>query len=171
MRGKKIILLGFSGGGKTTVGKLLSERTGMPDLDTDAMIVESEGRSIADIFASEGEPYFRDLETGLLERLLNDDVPAVLAIGGGMPVRPVNREYLKRLGRVFYLKARIETLARRLKGDTDRPLLQTDDLEGRIRRMLADRENIYLEMADNIIDTDDMTAEETADRIISLVKH
>ena len=81
------------------------------------------------------------------------------------------KKYLKRLGRVFYLKARIETLARRLKGDTDRPLLQTDDLEGRIRRMLADRENIYLEMADNIIDTDDMTAEETADRIISLVKH
>ena len=170
MKGKKIILLGFSGGGKTTVGKLLSEKLGIPDLDTDEMIASSQGRSISDIFASSGEACFRDMETGLLEKLTEDDTPAVLAIGGGMPVRPVNREYLKRLGRVFYLQAKVETLVERLKGDTGRPLLQTDDLEGRIRQLLSEREDIYLEMADDIISTDNITAEETADMIISMTR-
>ena len=167
-KGEMIVLLGFSGGGKTTVGALLSEKLGIPVYDTDAMIEQREGKRISDIFAEDGEEHFRDLETDLLRELTGRSGRAVLAIGGGMPVREENRIYLKQLGTVFYLKAEPDTLLSRLRGDTSRPLLKSADLKQRILQLLAERENIYLAAADKIIPTDQICAEETAERIIQI---
>ena len=163
---QRLILLGFSGGGKTTIGARISERLGLAFLDTDDMIAAREGRSINEIFAADGELFFRDLETALLEELVRSDTPAVVSIGGGMPVRKKNRALLKQIGRILYLKASVDTLARRLEGDTGRPLLRSAaDLKSRIRQMLDDRESIYLSLADEIIVTDEQSPDETADEI------
>ena len=165
-KGGCLILMGFMGAGKTTVGELLAGKLGMKLLDTDQMIELEDGRPITEIFRLEGDTAFRHMETHLLEALCGMELNAVISIGGGMPVRRVNRELMARIGKVIYLRARIDTLVGRLQGDHDRPLLQSGDLHGRIENLLNAREEIYLEAADEVIWTDDMTAAQVADRII-----
>ena len=160
-----IILMGFMGSGKTTVGETLSTRLGIPVMDTDQMIERREGRIISEIFATDGETAFRNMETALLEELSETEMKAVISIGGGMPVRKVNRELLRKIGTVVYLRTGIETLVGRVQGDTSRPLLQTEDLHGRIVNLLGSREQIYLDTADLIIDTDDLMPGQVADEI------
>ena len=169
--GNCIILIGFMGCGKTTVGKKLAEQTGMPFLDTDDLIVQQEGCSVAEIFEKRGEPYFRDLETGVLRRLLEEKVSCVLAVGGGLPVREENRTLMRRLGTVIYLTAETETLVRRLEKDTGRPLLKGgNSLRERIGQLMAQRGRIYRDAADREIATDGLTKEETARRCAQSVK-
>ena len=151
---KHIILVGFMGAGKTSIGKQLSKLTGMQFLDTDEWIEEQQQKKISDIFAESGETYFRDLETDALKQLLNSKERLVIAVGGGLPVREENRRYLRELGTVVYLKAEIETLVGRLQGDTTRPKLQGGDLRGRIEELMAARGAIYEEVATIEISTD-----------------
>ena len=100
-----LILIGFMGAGKTTVGKLLAREKGLQFVDTDDRIVAEQKQSIPDIFSKYGESFFRDLETDLLRRMKEDTRHSVISVGGGMPVREENRKLLRALGCVIYLTA------------------------------------------------------------------
>lgn len=151
-----IILIGFMGCGKTSVGKRLSEICNMRFMDTDEYIVTKEQCSISEIFEKKGEKYFRNLETESLMELLEKNLSnTVISVGGGLPVKEENRELLKRLGMVVYLRANAETIYKRLRHDTTRPLLQTENPRGRIADLLNDREQLYEAAANFMVDVDD----------------
>lgn len=151
---KNIILIGFMGVGKTTVGKQLAREFGMTFVDTDERIEAEQGRTIPEIFQSEGESYFRDLETKLLKDMQEDTKDSVISVGGGLPVRPENRALLRKLGCVIYLSAEKETILGRVKNDGSRPMLQGEDLEARVTRLMREREAYYQEAAHLEIWTD-----------------
>lgn len=162
---KNVILIGFMGCGKTTVGLKLSYRLKMPVEDTDKFIEQREGRSISEIFAQDGEAYFRALETKTLEEFRDRAYTRIISVGGGTPVNPVNRELLKQCGTVVYLRVRPETVYERLKGDTTRPLLQCEDPLTKIRTLLEARKEVYENAADIIIDVDDINMEEVLEQL------
>lgn len=162
---KNIVLTGFMGSGKTSVGLRLSYRLRRPVEDTDKMIERREGRTINEIFAQEGEAYFRQQETELLRELTQRHSPVIFSVGGGTPVRPENRELLKQLGMVVLLRIRPETVYQRLKEDTTRPLLQCADPLGRIRELMESRREAYENCADLILDVDDLEMEEILTKI------
>ena len=149
-----IFLIGFMGSGKTTVGLRLSYRLRQAVVDTDKEIEREENRTIAEIFAAQGEAYFRDKETECLRRLIKSAKNQIISVGGGLPLRAGNRELLHELGQVFYLRAEAETIYGRLKGDTTRPLLQGSDPEEKIRTLIKERDPLYREAADVIIQVD-----------------
>ena len=151
---KNLILIGFMGAGKTTVGKLLSREREMQFVDTDERIVFEQGREIPDIFAEHGERYFRDLETDLLKRMQEDTHHAVISVGGGMPVREQNRKLLRDLGFVIYLSATRQTILERVKNDGSRPMLSGDDLERKVEQLMGEREALYRQTAHIDIRTD-----------------
>lgn len=168
-RKPNIVLVGYMGSGKTSVGKVLAENLGYSFIDTDALIEEKEGRTISDIFAKEGEQSFRDMETALLKELkVSNPSGAVISTGGGIVLRKENHELLKALGRVVYLKASPEVTFERVKGDTTRPLLAAEDeaaLKAKIEDMLKIRGGYYELAADETYYTDDKTVEEIAKNI------
>lgn len=147
-----VILIGFMGSGKTTVGLRLSYRLRRTVIDTDREIEKEEKRAISDIFATDGEEYFRDQETACLRRLLKCTGNQIISAGGGLPLREQNRALLSKLGQVFYLCASAETIYERVKNDRTRPLLQGGDPRSKIRTMLQDRDGRYRAAADVIID-------------------
>ena len=162
---KNIILMGFMGAGKTTIGKKLSKALNWEFIDTDAYIEEEQRRKISDIFAEDGEMAFRDMETDLLKRLQNGENQFVLSIGGGMPVKEENRALLRNLGTVIYLKTSKEEIIRRVSGDKNRPLLQGGDLEEKVTNLMNVRECIYIETAHVEIVTDGKTPEQVVKEI------
>ncbi len=169
-RGKSIVLIGFMGSGKTTVGLKLSYKLRMPVEDTDKLIEKRQGASISEIFAREGEETFRRMETELLKELGTRDYSHIFSVGGGTPVREENRELLKKMGLVVYLRAQPETIYKRIKGDTERPLLQCEDPLERIRELLAARQDAYEACADIIVDVDDVPMEKVLERIRQAVQ-
>ena len=142
-KGRPIILVGLMGCGKTTVGKALSKRTGMPLLDTDAIIEEQIGKPIPQIFAEQGEAHFRALETALLRYLLYNPTPSpsIISTGGGIVVRPENRELLRKLGFTVWLNVSINALL------TNRPLLQNTDRRAVFERLDSERREFYKQAA------------------------
>lgn len=150
-----IILIGFMGAGKTSVGKYLSVQR--PLLDVDQMIEQAAGMSIRDIFASQGEEAFRRLETRVLKELCEDTEHAIISTGGGLPLRVENRELLAKLGTVVFLRVTTDTVLKRLAGDTTRPLLQGADKEQKVMALLAERNTVYEQAAHIVIDVDDKT--------------
>lgn len=169
-RRKNVILIGFMGSGKTTVGLRLSYRLRMPVEDTDKLIEKREGKTISRIFAEDGEETFRRLEKQLLEEIKDRRYAHIISVGGGTPVDPANRELLKRCGTVVYLKIRPETVYERLKGDTVRPLLQCQDPLAKIRMLMESRSEAYEECADITVQVDELDMEETLERILSSLK-
>lgn len=153
--GGNIVLIGFMGSGKTSVGIRLSYKLRRPFLDTDKTIEQREGRSINDIFATDGEAYFRTLETNLLRELSERLHDQILSVGGGTPLREENCMLLKQIGTVVYLRVRPETVYNRLRGDNSRPLLQGEDPLMKINGLLMERKAIYEAAADIIVDVDD----------------
>lgn len=147
-----VILIGFMGAGKSTVGKLLARALGHEFVDTDARIEADAGRTIPEIFAAEGEPGFRDLESAALREVLRGG-PRVISTGGGVVLRPENREAIRRGGHCVWLAVDPATVWDRVRRETHRPLLRTPDPEGTIRRMLAEREPVYRETAHWCLDT------------------
>lgn len=166
-----IILIGFMGCGKSTIGRLLSEKTGYEFMDTDLEIEQREGRTISSIFEKEGEEYFRNLETQVVEELLTKEKGLIVSVGGGLPVRSKNREILLQLGIVIYLKTKPETIYERVKEDTGRPLLQTEDPKKRIKEMMQDREEKYREASHYNLWTDEKNPEEIMEEILGLLKN
>lgn len=158
---KNIILIGFMGAGKTTVGRRLAAKLKLPFVDTDEQIEKEQGRSIREIFEKEGEAFFRDLETEQLRKLGRKDLCQVISVGGGLPVQIQNHELLKELGTTVYLKADKTTLVTRLSGDTGRPLLQGGSLEEKIEQLMQERASVYEQVANFIIETDSKSLQET----------
>lgn len=160
MKRRNLVLIGFMGSGKTSVGLRLSYRLRTPVEDTDKLIERREQCSVSQIFAREGEAYFRRLETELLADLVKKGRRAIYSVGGGTPVLPQNRELLRRLGKVVLLRIRPETVYERLKGDTTRPLLQCQDPLYRIQELMESRREAYESCADVILDVDHMDMED-----------
>ena len=163
---KRIVLMGFMGAGKSTVGRLLAAALGCQFVDTDEWIEKEQGRKISDIFAQDGETVFRDMETALLENLQNGKEDLVLSIGGGMPVREENRALLRNIGTVIYLKTSKEEIIRRVSGSQNRPLLQGGALEEKVTSLMNAREHIYVETAHTEILTDGKDPQQLAEEII-----
>lgn len=163
-----IVLIGYMGSGKTTVGKHICENYGYGFIDTDEYIVSKQGMSINEIFEKHGEEYFRNLETETVKGLCGKLKKTVIATGGGLPVREENEGLLKALGRVYYLKADADTIYGRVSGDTERPLLKTDRLHDKIVDMLDKREGRYMACADCVVRiSSDTSVMEIAKKIMS----
>lgn len=138
---KNVVLVGFMGTGKTTVGAALSEALGIVQKDLDEVIVAKEGCSIPTLFAQRGEAYFRDAESKYLDELL-DEGPQILTTGGGVVLRPQNVEIMLRKGTVVALSASEAELIKRLENDTGRPLLAGGVAE-RVHTLLQERAGAY----------------------------
>lgn len=167
---QNIILTGFMGSGKTSVGIRLSYRLRRMLLDTDKEIERRQRKTVSNIFAQDGEEAFRQMETEYLKELLKENGSRIVSTGGGMPVREENRTLLKKLGIVIYLQASPETVYERLKEDTTRPLLQNGDAEKKIAELLSERQAFYESGADVIIRTDDKSIDEIVAEIAAGLK-
>lgn len=166
-----IILIGFMGCGKTSVGIRLSYAMKQTMIDTDKWIERKQKMTISEIFASQGEEAFRQMEKQCLAELIEKENGRIISTGGGLPVREENHALLKELGRVYYLKVSPEKVYERLKNDTTRPLLQTKDPQARIRELLAYREPFYEKCADEIIEVSDLSFEEIIAQIVKKEKN
>ena len=164
-----IILIGFMGVGKTEVGKLLAKKLKMTYIDTDSMIEKEQKTAINDIFAKKGEESFRDMESGLLEKLGDLD-GRVISTGGGIILRPENVIKLKSMGPLVLLWADPDTIYERIKKDDTRPLLKVEDPKGRIREILEFRAPIYKGIADLEVDTSLLSPDEASNKIAEFVK-
>ncbi|MBK8575095.1 MAG: shikimate kinase [Elusimicrobia bacterium] len=163
-----IVLTGFMATGKSVVGKLLSHRLGYAFFDTDDMIEKQTGHTIADLFAKGGESAFRDLEAQTVALVALMD-KAVIATGGGVPLRKTNMDELERNGRVFLLTASPDTIVRRLDlGAVPRPLLAGTNPMDRVRELLKEREKAYARFHETI-ETDSLTDQQVADKIAERV--
>lgn len=163
--GNNIVLVGYMGSGKTTIGKYISRELGYEFIDTDEYIMKKEGLTVNDIFSKKGEEYFRTLETDAIRELGNSLHNTVIATGGGLPMRDENRRLLKALGTVYYLKTGADTIFRRISGNEDRPLLMCENPYERICSMLNERESAYLCSADVVIYTDNKSVKDVAKEI------
>ena len=165
-----IILEGFMGSGKSTVGIRLSYKMFMTVVDTDKLIEKEQGMTISEIFDQKGEEEFRKLETACLQKLLDEGNKHIIALGGGMPTREENRELMKKLGIIVYLRVKPQTVYDRIKHDTSRPLLQCENPLQRICDMMFARQAAYESTADIIIDTDELSFEEIVTQIKDAVE-
>jgi shikimate kinase len=165
-----LILIGYRGSGKSTVARRVALSLGWEWADSDVEIELVAGKSIAAIFADDGEPAFRDLESRVVAELAAR-ARLVLAVGGGAVLRPENREVLKRSGRVVWLAASPETILARLAGDTTtihrRPNLTTAGGKAEVYELLAERTPIYRALADSTVDTDGKDPERVADEVLA----
>ena len=163
---KNIVLVGLSGSGKTTIGNILSDLSGYDFIDTDAIIVKLQNRSINNIFATNGEGFFRDLETQVTKKV-SQFGSLIISTGGGIILRDENLKNLDKNGIIFYLKTSVNTLLKRLEGDNTRPLLKTDDVKKKNENMLEIRGKLY-EKADVTVETDNLSPIETAKEILRI---
>ena len=151
---KSIVLIGFMGCGKSTVGSRLSYRMRIPMEDTDKIIEREQGVTIREIFAQKGEETFREMETELLSRLAERKCVRIISVGGGTPVREENRALLKKCGTVFYFRLKPESVYKRLKGDTTRPLLAGTNVRERVEELLSLRDPLYRDASHVCVATD-----------------
>jgi shikimate kinase len=168
---RNIFLIGYRGTGKSTVAELVAAKLGLQYIDADALLEERHSRSIAQIFATEGEAGFRDKEAALLQELCCHR-QRVVATGGGVILRDANRALLRGSGRCIWLTADPRTIAKRMAGDpatsARRPALTTGGI-AEIEELLKIREPLYRECADWTIDTAGRTPDEVADMIVEKV--
>lgn len=149
-----LALVGLPGGGKSTVGRQLARRLGARFLDADAVLEERIGMPIRSYFEQHGEQAFRDLEEQVISELTAPDQgPLILATGGGAVLRPANRQCLRERATVIYLRSTPEELFKRLRHDTQRPLLQVADPLAKLRELHAERGPLYDEVAHYRVDT------------------
>ncbi len=161
---QNIALIGFMGTGKTTVGRLVAEQLKFELLDTDALIEQRSGKKIAEIFAQNGEPAFRQLEAQLVQELATRD-KTVISTGGGLPTNLANLASLKIHALVVCLWASPDHIFERVREQSHRPLLNDPDPLGRIRTLLAAREKFY-KQADVLLNSDLRSAREVAQQVI-----
>jgi shikimate kinase len=158
-----LALIGFMGTGKTSVGRLVAENLGFEFLDTDELIQARTGRTIADIFAKDGEPAFRELERQVVKELSTRE-KTVISTGGGLPTNPENLAALKSFALVVCLWAAPEKIWERVRHQSHRPLLHDADPQKKIRDLLAARAPFYRQ-ADVLVNTDQRSAREVAGQI------
>jgi shikimate kinase len=161
---RSLVLVGMMGAGKSSVGRRLAARLGIPFVDADSEIEEAAARTIPEIFESYGEAAFRSVEARVIARLLEGG-PKVLATGGGAFMNPDTRALIRAKGISFWLKADIEVLLRRIKRRSDRPLLKAGDPAETLTRLMAERDPIYAQ-ADLTIHSREVPHERIVDEII-----
>jgi shikimate kinase len=160
---RSVVLVGMMGSGKSTIGTRLAARTGLRFVDADAEIERAARMSIPEIFASRGEAEFRSGERRVIARLLGQG-PQIIATGGGAFMSAETRERIADCGISVWLRADPDTLLRRVRKRANRPLLQTDDPEGTLRRLLGDREPVYA-----LADIEVQSREEPHDIVVEAV--
>jgi shikimate kinase len=163
----RVVLVGPMGAGKTTVGRLVAEALGVGLLDTDEEVEHRTGRTVAELFVDEGEAYFRELESAAVtDALATHD--GVLALGGGAVMGAGTRDQLAG-HRVVFLRVGLSDAARRVGLGVSRPLL-LGNVRGRIKQLLDERTPVYESVASHIVETDGVTADEVAARVLELVQ-
>lgn len=167
---RHVLLIGMMGAGKTTVGRVVAERLGWKYLDSDAQVVANTGMTVPEIFERDGEPAFRRQETIALQQAVACNEPTIVSVAGGAVLDPGNRALLKAGGVVIWLRARPETLIARIGMGSGRPLLQEDPAT-LIPKYDSVRRPIYTELADIVIDVDDLGPHTIAGRVIMHIEH
>ena len=165
---RSVVLIGMMGAGKSTIGRRLSARLRLPFLDADIEIEAAAGMSIADIFETQGESYFRDGEARVIARLLEGG-PAVIATGGGAFMREETRHRIRGKAISIWLKADADIIMRRVRRRADRPLLQTADPAATVGRLIAEREPVY-QHADITIWSRDVPHEKIVDECVEALR-
>lgn len=167
---KNLYLIGFMGAGKSTVAAHLSEMTNTPCIEMDERIVMREGCSIADTFAQKGEPYFRDVETAVLKELAAED-GKIVSCGGGTVLREENRRIMKESGIVIWLTAMVETIFERVRGTTDRPVINGNIRPDYIEALMQKRKDAYEQAADVCVATDGRSLDDICEETLRLWKN
>ncbi|MFD2257360.1 shikimate kinase [Luteolibacter algae] len=169
---KNIVLIGFMGSGKSTVGRELHQRLGYSLTDMDQLIEETMGKKITEIFKEEGETAFRDFETlQLIEIAKQTESRHIVSTGGGIVIRPENRKLLRNLGYVVWLHAPGDVIYERTARNKDRPLLNLPNARERIDTLMAEREPWYCEAAHLKIDTAGLDSKEIATGILESARY
>lgn len=163
---RNIVLFGFMGTGKTSVGMALASKLGMEFVDMDSIIEVRQKKSISKIFSEKGEPYFRRLERELVQEL-SAKKGLIIATGGGVVLDKENISDYGKTGTNICLTAKPEVIMKRVEADTARPLLKGDDRMQKIKKILADRKELYASVQ-NQIDTSDLSVEQVVENIIKI---
>ena len=165
---QRLLLVGMMGAGKSTVARALAEQLGWPLLDTDRAVEQRRGRTVTEIFAEEGEESFRAEEALALAALERLSGPIVVSVGGGAVKGEANRQVLRRAGTVVWLRASTHTLAARVGTGRGRPLLGggEEGPEQALARISEQRQHLYEEVADVVVDVDGLGPHEVARHII-----
>ena len=162
---RSVVLVGMMGAGKSSIGRRLAARLGIPFVDADIEIEKAAGMSIAEIFDAHGEPYFRAGETRVIARLL-DHGPQVLATGGGAFMNMDTRAAIRTNGVSVWLRATVEVLARRIKRRNDRPLLKSADPVETLKQLIGERYPVYAE-ADITVESRDVPHDTIVEEIVA----
>ncbi|MEQ8247146.1 MAG: shikimate kinase [Alphaproteobacteria bacterium] len=166
---RPLVLVGLMGVGKTTVGRRLARRMSIPFVDADSEIEKAAGCSISDIFEFHGEATFREGERRVIKRIL-DGPPKVVSTGGGAFIDPETRARIRSKALSIWLRADLETILKRVKRNSNRPLLTgSDDPGTTLRRLMAERDPIYAE-ADLVVDSGDTAIDKVVDTILDALR-
>lgn len=169
---KNIVLIGFMGCGKSTVGRALQQKLGYQWLDIDHVIENRAGKSITSIFEEKGEPAFRQMETHLVREIAEClTMRSIISTGGGVVVRPENRIWLRKLGYVVWLDAPAEVILERTSKSRSRPLLVTENPLERIQQLMSERRPYYEETAHLRLDTKGLDCQEVAAGILECARY
>ena len=155
-----IVIIGFMGSGKTRVGKRLAKDFDIPFIDIDRVVTRKMNLSAKEIFDRFGEPFYRALETTAVKALIEDPEQKIISLGSGLPMQEQNEKYIKKLGTVVYLKGSYATLKKRLENSSNNPLIEGDDKEDKIKKLLKQRDPVYTKFADIEMITGDKPFEE-----------
>ncbi len=161
----RVLLVGMMGAGKSTTGRALSARLGWPYLDSDTEIERRTGRTVREIFETQGEAAFRAQEKAVLQAALEREGPCVVGVAGGAVLDPDNRRLVRGAGLVVWLRAMIPTLVAHVTRGSHRPLLG-DDPAAALARLYPERRRLYEEVAEMTVDIDDLRPDEICDRIL-----
>jgi shikimate kinase len=172
---RNVVIAGMMGSGKTAVAEALARRLGWRSVDTDQLVQKDAGMTVAALFATEGEEAFRDAESATIASLGASSGPLVVSVGGGAVVRPGNRDAMKRLGTVVWLRAEPASLAARVGSGEGRPVLgggalDADETAGRLADLAEQRRPFYEQVADLVVDTDELSPDEVAGQIVRELK-
>ena len=165
----RVLLIGMMGAGKTTTGHLLAERLGWPYLDSDDQVEITTGRTVPQIWKEDGEAAFRREETRVLEDACGRPGPAIIAVAGGAVLDPENRALIRRSGLVVWLRADVRTLTARVGAGQGRPLLEGGPAAA-LTRLSAEREPVYAELADLVLDVDRLSPRQVVERIVEALE-